>query len=161
MKRSLARRNTVQGMDLCRHHPQAGNKGERGQLADTRAAKAKSQEEYTAADREVKRSIRKDKRDYIDDIARQAETAAELGNLRDLYLVTKKLTSKFQQTTTSTSLMTWRSCHTVTARCRTRPLSWRPHQQWWSLTLLWSITLGHLHAASVECGRSVGHRWHQ
>ena len=25
--------------------------------------------------------------------------------------------------------MTWHSCHTVTARCRTRPLSWRPHQQ--------------------------------
>ena len=25
--------------------------------------------------------------------------------------------------------MTWRSCHTITARCRTRPLSWRPHQQ--------------------------------
>ena len=41
----------------------------------TRAAKAKAQEEYTAADREVK-SIKKDKRDYIDDLARQAETAA-------------------------------------------------------------------------------------
>ena len=64
----------------------------------TRAAKAKTHEEYTAADREVKRSIKKDKRDYIDDLARQAETAAEQGNLRDLYLVTKKLTDKFQQT---------------------------------------------------------------
>ena len=64
----------------------------------TRAAKAKSKEEYTAVDREVKRSIRKDKRDYIDDLARQAETAAGLWNLRDLYLVTKTLTSKFQQT---------------------------------------------------------------
>ena len=30
---------------------------------------------------------------------------------------------------TSILLMTWRSCHTITARCRTRPLSWRPHQQ--------------------------------
>ena len=49
-------------------------------------------------DREVKRSIKKDKRDYIDDQARQAETAARQGNLRDLYLVTKKLTGKFQQT---------------------------------------------------------------
>ena len=49
-------------------------------------------------DREVKRSIKKDKRDYIDDLARQAETAAGQGNLRDLYLVTKKLTGKFQQT---------------------------------------------------------------
>ena len=31
--------------------------------------------------------------------------------------------------TTSTSLTTWHSCHTITARCRTRPPSWRPHQQ--------------------------------
>ena len=52
----------------------------------------------TAAGREVKRSIKKDKRDYIDDLARQAETEAGQGNLRDLYLVTKKLTGKFQKT---------------------------------------------------------------
>ena len=39
----------------------------------TRAAKAKAQEEYTAADREVKRSIKKDKRNYIDDLARQRQ----------------------------------------------------------------------------------------
>ena len=44
--------------------------------------------------------------------------------------------------------MTWHSCHTITARCRTRPLSWRPHQQgqgsrstgrrlsWWRWTQL-------------------------
>ena len=63
----------------------------------TRAAKARAQEEYTAADREATRSIRKDKRDYIDDLARQAETAAGQRNLRDLYLVIKKLTGKFQQ----------------------------------------------------------------
>ena len=64
----------------------------------TRAAKAKAQEEYTAVDREVKWSIKKDKRDYIIDLARQAETAAGQGNLRDLYLVTKKLTGNFKQT---------------------------------------------------------------
>ena len=63
-----------------------------------RAAKAKAQEEYTAVDREIKRNIKKDKRDYIDDLARQAETAAGQGNLRDLYLMAKKLTVKFQQT---------------------------------------------------------------
>ena len=43
----------------------------------TRAATARAQEEYTAVDREVKRSIKKDRRDYINDLARQAETAAE------------------------------------------------------------------------------------
>nr|KAG5687578.1 hypothetical protein BaRGS_009975 [Batillaria attramentaria] len=64
----------------------------------TRRAKAKAQEEYTAADREVKRSTRKDKRDYIDNLASQAEEAARQGNLKDLYQVTKKLAGKFQQT---------------------------------------------------------------
>ena len=64
----------------------------------TRAAKVKAQEEYTAVDREVKRSIKKDKRDCVDDLARHAETAAGQGNLMDLYLVAKKLTGKFQQT---------------------------------------------------------------
>nr|KAG5711942.1 hypothetical protein BaRGS_026383 [Batillaria attramentaria] len=64
----------------------------------TRRAKAKAQEEYTAADREVKRSIRKDKRDYIDNLASQAEEAVRQGNLKDLYQVTKKLAGKFQQT---------------------------------------------------------------
>nr|KAG5695112.1 hypothetical protein BaRGS_017211 [Batillaria attramentaria] len=63
-----------------------------------RSAKAKAQEEYTAADTEVKRSIRKDKRDYIDNLASQAEEAARQGNLKDLYQVTKKLAGKFQQT---------------------------------------------------------------
>ena len=67
-------------------------------ISRTRAAMAKAQEGYTAADREGKRSIKKDKQDYIDDLARQAQTAAGQGNLRDLYLVTKKLTGKFQQT---------------------------------------------------------------
>ena len=46
----------------------------------TRAAKAKAQEEYTAVDREVMRSTKKDNRDYIDDLARQAETEAGQGN---------------------------------------------------------------------------------
>ena len=64
----------------------------------TRAAIAKAQEENTAADREVKRSIKRDKRGYIDDLARQAEAATRQGNLRDLYLVTKQLAGKFQQT---------------------------------------------------------------
>ena len=46
----------------------------------------------------MKRNIRKDKRDYIKNLASQAEEAARQGNLKDLYLVTKKLSGKFQQT---------------------------------------------------------------
>ena len=63
----------------------------------TRAAKAKAQEEYTAVDREVKRSIKKDKMYYMDDLARQAETAAGQENLRGLYRMTKKLTGNFSR----------------------------------------------------------------
>ena len=44
-----------------------------------RAAKAKAQEEYTVVDTEVKRSIKKDQRDYIDDLARQTEHQQDRG----------------------------------------------------------------------------------
>ena len=101
MKRSLARRRPTTSNGSLPTPSTSWKQGERGKLLNnsrTRAAKARAQEEYTAVDREVKRSIKKDKRDYIDDLARQAETAAGQGNLRDLYLVTKKLTGKFQQT---------------------------------------------------------------
>ena len=56
----------------------------------TRAAKARAQEEYTAVDREVKRNIKKDKRDYIDDLARRAETAAGQGNVTGKFQLTDK-----------------------------------------------------------------------
>ena len=46
----------------------------------------------------VENLVLKDKRDYIYDLARQVETPAGQGSLRDLYPVTKKLTGKFQQT---------------------------------------------------------------
>ena len=46
----------------------------------------------------MKRSIRNDKRDYIENLASQAEEAAGQGNLKDLYLATKKMSGKFQRT---------------------------------------------------------------
>ena len=46
----------------------------------------------------MKKSIKKDKKDYIEELASQAEDAAGQGNLKDLYLTTKKLAGKFQQT---------------------------------------------------------------
>ena len=66
-------------------------------MGRTRAAKARAQEGYSAADKEVKRSVRKDKKNYIDNLAAQAEAAGQ-GNLKDLYMITKKLANKFQQT---------------------------------------------------------------
>lgn len=75
----------------------------RGRKADlcnsrTRSAKVAAQEKYTKTNREVKRSIKADKRKYIDDLAREAEEAAAKGNLKDLYDNTRKLTGKYQQT---------------------------------------------------------------
>lgn len=64
----------------------------------TRATKAVAQKEYAAANNEVKRSVRRDKKKYIEDLAQQAEEAAGKNNLKDLYLTTKKLTGKFRHT---------------------------------------------------------------
>ena len=65
-------------MDLCRHQETRRERETVLNNSRTRAAKPKAQEEYTAVDREVKRNIKKDKRDYIDDLARQSETSANL-----------------------------------------------------------------------------------
>ncbi|KAK7107337.1 hypothetical protein V1264_015280 [Littorina saxatilis] len=48
-------------------------------VSRTRLAKAKAQEEYTAADKEVKTSMRTDKREHINSLASQAEEAAAQG----------------------------------------------------------------------------------
>ncbi|XP_078685571.1 uncharacterized protein LOC144918578 [Branchiostoma floridae x Branchiostoma belcheri] len=63
----------------------------------TRSEKRKAQEAYTVADKDVKKSIKKDKREHFDSLAKQAEEAAGKGNLRDLYMVTRKLAGKLQQ----------------------------------------------------------------
>ncbi len=50
--------------------------------------------EYSEKYRSVKKSARKDKRDYIEDLASQAETAAIHGDSRELYRITKLLAGK-------------------------------------------------------------------
>ena len=63
----------------------------------TRAEKQHAQEEYSEAHREVRRSIRNDRRNYIEGLAQEAEEAAAARNMKDLYDTTKKLCGKFQQ----------------------------------------------------------------
>jgi hypothetical protein len=55
----------------------------------TRAAKATALEKYSNANKEVKKSIRADKRNCIDNLAKIAEEAAARGNVRELYDDTK------------------------------------------------------------------------
>ncbi|VDP53977.1 unnamed protein product [Schistosoma margrebowiei] len=57
----------------------------------TRAEKAKAQAEYTKVNKQVKKSIRTDKRKYVEDLAKTTEKAAREGNMRQPYDITKKL----------------------------------------------------------------------
>jgi hypothetical protein len=64
----------------------------------TKAAKATALEKYPNTCNEVKKCIRTDKRNHIDDLAKIAEKAAARRNMRELYDNTKKLAGKYQQT---------------------------------------------------------------
>ena len=69
-------------------------------VAKIRAAKSKAQMRYTEVHKEVKRSIRSDKRNYLEQLATEAEEAAGKGNLNELYKITKTLSGKQRQVTT-------------------------------------------------------------
>ena len=87
-----AKEEPTQGLDLSRHPPEDPSKKIKKEAVNvrrTRASKAAAQAEYTEAHKEVKRSVKKDKRDYIDSLAQQAEEAAYHGNMKDLYMTTK------------------------------------------------------------------------
>jgi hypothetical protein len=58
---------------------------------------AKSQAEFTQANREVKHSVRADKRKFINNLAEEAEEAARSNNMRQLYDTTRKLSGKFSR----------------------------------------------------------------
>lgn len=60
----------------------------------TRARKAACQAEYTEAYKEVKQSVKKDKKEYFEQIAEKAEQAAGSGNMKELYDSTRKPAGK-------------------------------------------------------------------
>ncbi|XP_043922942.1 uncharacterized protein LOC122798228, partial [Protopterus annectens] len=63
----------------------------------TRASKIKAQEEYADAHREVKRCIKIDKNNYVEQLAVEAELAAYSGNTKMLYDITKQLSGKYSK----------------------------------------------------------------
>ena len=65
---------------------------------NARLQKPRAYAEYAKANREVKRSVRKDKRKYIDNLAKEAETAASHHNMKKLYDTTKQTSSRFNAT---------------------------------------------------------------
>jgi len=62
----------------------------------TRAGKQAAQEKYADIDRDIKRRVREDKRNFMDGLAEEAEEAAARGNLSEVYNITRKLSRKFQ-----------------------------------------------------------------
>ena len=63
-------------------------------VCKTRAKKIELQKQYKERNREVKRSARKDQRNYIDNLAHQAQEATNRGNLRELFAITKMLSKR-------------------------------------------------------------------
>ncbi|VDO96005.1 unnamed protein product [Schistosoma margrebowiei] len=63
----------------------------------TRAEKVHAQAEYIEANKHMKRSIRADKKKYMEELATTAEKAAREENMKQLYDTTKKLTGKYSQ----------------------------------------------------------------
>ena len=57
----------------------------------------KQVEKLTADLRSLTDIVKKDKRDYIDSLAQEAEEAAYHGNMKDLYMTTKKLAGKYSR----------------------------------------------------------------
>ena len=66
-------------------------------VCKTRAKKIELQKIYTGKNREVKRSARKDQRNYTDNLACQAEEVARKGSLKELFNITKVLSKRQMQ----------------------------------------------------------------
>ena len=62
--------------------------------------RAQVQNEYKIKECEVKKSARNDKRNFVDQLAREAEDAANRGELSTVYKITKKLCGKMTNKTT-------------------------------------------------------------
>ena len=59
-----------------------------------REAKQRWQDEYPQRDREVKRQVRVDKRGWTEEIAKEAENAANQQHMKTLYTLTKVLSNE-------------------------------------------------------------------
>ena len=63
----------------------------------TRSTKAAAHEQYTAANRAVKKSVKTDKVNFIDSLAKEVEDAAAGGNMKQLYGTARKPAGNFKQ----------------------------------------------------------------
>ncbi|VDP60953.1 unnamed protein product [Schistosoma curassoni] len=63
----------------------------------TRAEKVQAQAEYIEANKKVEKSIRDNKKKYVEELATTAEKAAREGNMKQLYDTMKKLAGKYSK----------------------------------------------------------------
>ena len=77
-------------------------KAKKHKLLACKSPEAREQlsQEYKAKNTEVKKSSRRDKRNYIDNLTSEAQNAADRGDTRTVYKITKSLTGGFTNTST-------------------------------------------------------------
>ena len=95
---SGSKKATSQRMDLTRGPPEdRGEKKKKVEINNscTRAGKARACVEYSHTIEIAKKSIKADKREYMNMLATETEQAARQGNLRQLYTIIKKLSGTF------------------------------------------------------------------
>jgi hypothetical protein len=68
--------------------------GENVNRSKTRQQKISTQTQYAEINKRVKRSIRKDKRNWINEQAKLAEEADRRGDIKELYNITRKLSQR-------------------------------------------------------------------
>ncbi|VDP86956.1 unnamed protein product, partial [Schistosoma mattheei] len=81
----------------CHEIQESRNKKAAIKTSRTRAQKAKAQVEYTEVNKKVKRSIRIDKCQHVEDLAMTAEKGVREGNMERLYDTTKKLSGNHRK----------------------------------------------------------------
>ena len=83
--------NRIEERTATKQRMLTGNQEERTEAAEI----------YKEKDQAVKRGARQDKRNYMDGLATEAQAAAEMGDTRTVYRITKSLTGGFTSKTTA------------------------------------------------------------
>ena len=80
--------------DTWTHITERKNLKDRINQTQDQEEKHEIQAQYWEKNRKVKRSARKDKRSYIEELTNEAETAADQRNMKRLYEITRALSGK-------------------------------------------------------------------
>ncbi|VDO55479.1 unnamed protein product [Schistosoma margrebowiei] len=93
----------------------------------TRAEKAKAKAGYTEVNKQVKRSIRTDKRKYVEDLAMTVKKAVKEGNMRQWYDTTMKIAGNYSKPERPVKVVllygaeTWRTTKAIIQKIQQQP----------------------------------------